>query len=156
MAQEVERKFLVGDPAWRVLADDGTVISQFYLASAPDRSVRIRIRNGEQAVMTLKFGGAVLAREEFEYAVPLDEAREMERFALGNVVEKIRYVVAHRGRLYEIDVFKRALAGLVIAELETAEHVADDDLPAWLGQEVTGEAAFYNVSLALHGLPEGM
>jgi adenylate cyclase len=51
-------------------------------------------------------------------------------------------------------VFRGALAGLVIAELETPDQVADAKLPAWLGREVTGEPAYYNAVLAERGLPE--
>jgi CYTH domain-containing protein len=29
-------------------------------------------------------------------------------------------------------------------------------MPAWVGREVTDDAAFYNLSLALNGLPEGV
>jgi CYTH domain-containing protein len=61
--------------------------------------------------------------------------------------------VRHRGHVYEVDVFEGALAGLIVAELETEAEVADADLPGWLGREVTGEAPFYNSSLAMHGLP---
>jgi len=61
--------------------------------------------------------------------------------------------VPHRGRLYEVDVFAGDLAGLVLAELETPEDVPDDELPEWLGREVTGEPAFYNAAMARNGLP---
>lgn len=153
MAREVERKFLVRDSGWRALADEGVLITQFYVAAGEDRSVRLRIRDGERALLTLKFGGAALVRDEFEYGIPLEDARAMERFAVGRVIEKTRYRVPHRGHVYEVDAFERSLAGLVIAELETEETVPDADLPSWLGREVTGEAAFYNASLALHGSP---
>ncbi|MCT8998313.1 CYTH domain-containing protein [Chelativorans intermedius] len=153
MATEVERKFLVASEAWRREAEEVHTIRQFYLMSAPDRTLRVRLKGGH-ARLTLKFGGHQRVREEFEFPVPFEEARKMEAFALGNVIEKERHLVRHRGRLYEVDVFGGALSGLVIAELETAETMADEDLPAWLGPEVTGRPAYYNASLALNGLPE--
>ena len=153
MAREVERKFLVEGSAWRHLADEGVTISQFYVAAGEDRSVRLRLRDDGRATLTLKFGGSALARDEFEYEVPAGDARSMERFAIGSVIEKTRYRVRHRGHVYEVDAFKRSLAGLVIAELETEDTVPDADLPPWLGREITGEAAFYNVSLAAGGPP---
>ncbi len=154
VAKEIERKFLVRDPGWRGLADEGVPIVQFYVAIGDGRSVRVRIRNGEEALLTLKFGGAVLARDEFEYAVPIEDARAMRDFAIGTVIEKTRHIVVHRGQRYEVDRFAGGLDGLVIAELETVDTVADEDLPPWLGREVTGEAAFYNATLALNGIPD--
>lgn len=154
MAREIERKFLVRNAGWREQADGGVQLTQFYVATADERSVRVRIRNGEGALLTLKFGGAGLVRDEFEYEIPVEDAREMERFAIGRVIGKTRYRVPHLGRIYEVDVFAGALEGLVIAELETPELAAGVELPAWIGREVTDDAAFYNSSLAINGLPE--
>ena len=153
MAKEIERKFLVKTSGWREAAEHATAISQFYVTAGEDRSVRVRIVDGEKAKLTIKFGGAARARDEFEYSLPLADARDMERFALGNVIQKRRYNVTHHGRVYEVDTFEGALTGLVIAELETPDDVPDDELPDWLGEEVTGDRAFYNLSLALEGAP---
>ncbi|MBZ9738010.1 MULTISPECIES: CYTH domain-containing protein [unclassified Mesorhizobium] len=154
MGKEVERKFLVSSTAWRDLVEAEIRILQFYLATAPGRTVRIRISDGASARLTLKFGSRARERDEFEYPVPLEEAVEMLDFAIGRVIEKTRHHVRHRGYLYEVDVFGGALAGLVVAELETPEDVPDEMLPDWLGREVTGEQKFYNASLALGGIPE--
>ncbi|TPN47018.1 MULTISPECIES: CYTH domain-containing protein [unclassified Mesorhizobium] len=154
MGKEVERKFLVSSTAWRNLVEADIRIRQFYLAAAPGRTVRIRISDGVSAKLTLKFGSKARERDEYEYPVPLAEAEEMLAFALGRVIEKTRHHVRHRGYLYEVDVFGGALAGLVMAELETPEDVPDEMLPDWLGREVTGEQKFYNASLALGGIPE--
>jgi adenylate cyclase len=153
MAKEVERKFLVSGDGWRSLSDAAVSIRQFYLAAAADRSVRVRISDGSSAMLTLKFGSRRRERDEFEYPIPLDEAEELAEFAVGHVVEKVRHHVSHRGYLYEVDVFSGALAGLVIAELETPDDVPDGSLPGWLGREVTGEGAYYNASLARQGMP---
>lgn len=154
MGKEVERKFLVSSTAWGNLVEADIRILQFYLATAPGRTVRIRISDGASAKLTLKFGRAARERDEFEYPIPLAEAVEMLDFAIGRVIEKTRHHVRHRGYLYEVDVFGGALAGLVVAELETPEDVPDEMLPDWLGREVTGEQKFYNASLALGGIPE--
>ncbi|TPK69674.1 CYTH domain-containing protein [Mesorhizobium sp. B2-4-15] len=154
MGKEVERKFLVSSTAWRELVEADIRILQFYLATAPGRTVRIRISDGAAAKLTLKFGHAARERDEFEYPIPLADALEMLAFAIGRVIEKTRHHVRHRGYLYEVDVFGGGLAGLVVAELETPEDVPDEMLPDWLGREVTGEQKFYNASLALGGIPE--
>ncbi|MDX8501251.1 CYTH domain-containing protein [Mesorhizobium sp. VK4C] len=154
MGKEVERKFLVSDPAWRSLVEADIRIRQFYVAAQPGRTVRVRISDGLSAELTLKFGDRARERDEFEYPIPLHEAEEMMAFAIGRVIEKTRHHVRHRGYLYEVDVFGGVLSGLVVAELETPEDVPDEMLPDWLGREVTGEQKFYNASLALGGIPE--
>ncbi|RUU04607.1 CYTH domain-containing protein [Mesorhizobium sp. USDA-HM6] len=154
MGKEVERKFLVSDPAWRSLVEADIRIRQFYVAAQPGRTVRVRISDGRSAELALKFGHRARERDEFEYPIPLAEAEELMAFAIGRVIEKTRHHVRHRGYLYEVDVFGGVLAGLVVAELETPEDVPDEMLPDWLGREVTGESKFYNASLALGGIPE--
>ncbi|OHV86292.1 CYTH domain-containing protein [Mesorhizobium sp. ORS 3428] len=154
MGKEVERKFLVSGNAWRHQVEAEIRIRQFYLAAAPGRTVRARISDGASAKLTLKFGDKARERDEFEYSIPLAEAEELMAFAIGRVIEKTRHHVRYRSYLYEVDVFGGALAGLVIAELETPEDVPDEMLPDWLGREVTGESRFYNASLALGGIPE--
>lgn len=156
MAKEIERKFLVNGPEWRTLVSDKLEIRQFYLASHSGRSVRVRITNGVKAKLTLKFGEQGRERDEFEYPIPLSDAATMEQFAIGNVIEKTRHHVSHRGHLYEVDVFHGALSGLIIVELETPEQVPAAMLPGWLGREVTGEAEYYNSSLALGDVPEAV
>ncbi|KQZ32181.1 adenylate cyclase [Mesorhizobium sp. Root552] len=154
MAKEVERKFLVKDAAWRDAVEDSIAIVQFYLAISSERSIRVRISNGGSAKLTLKFGSDLQQRDEFEYPVPLADAREMLAFAIGTVIRKTRHHVRHENYLYEVDVFNGELDGLVVAELETADKVADALLPRWLGEEVTGELRYSNASLALNGFPE--
>lgn len=154
MVKEVERKFLVSGTAWREYVEKEIRIRQFYLTVASGRTVRIRISDDAAARLTLKFGAQARERDEFEYPIPLADAHEMLAFAVGRVIEKTRHHVNHRGHLYEVDVFGGALAGLVVAELETPEDVPDEMLPDWLGREVTGDPHFYNVSLANGGIPE--
>lgn len=155
MAKEIERKFLVAGDGWCVAIEKSSSIRQFYLAAAPDRTVRVRIRDGA-AWLTLKFGAQARVRDEFEYPIPLTEAEEMRAFAIGTVIEKNRHNVRFGAHVYEVDVFAGVLSGLVLAELETSEDVADAQLPHWLGREVTGESAYYNASLALNGKPENL
>ena len=152
MAKEIERKFLVVKDDWRGMSRGSARIRQFYLATGPDRSMRVRL-DGTGARLTLKFGAAGRERDEFEYPIPAGDAEEMAAFAVGAPIEKERYQVAHGGRLYEVDVFGGPLAGLVMAELETPDAVPSRELPDWLGREVTGDAAFYNASLARNGRP---
>ena len=153
MVKEIERRFLVPDDAWRPFAGEPKALRQFYLAVGKDRSIRVRISGEREAWLTTKFGETTHIRDEFEYAIPVADAREMAAFAIGTTIVKQRYLVDHRNYRYEVDVFAAALQGLVIAELETPDTVADALLPAWLGREITGENAYSNASLALNGRP---
>lgn len=151
---EIERKFTVASGEWRDAVEAEIRIRQFYLAASKSRTIRIRIIEGGDAILTLKFSSGQRGRDEFEYPVPLAEAVEMLPFAIGRVIEKTRCHVTHEGYLYEVDVFGGPLAGLVIAELETPDEVPDEKLPGWLGQEVTDDPRYYNASLALGDIPE--
>ncbi|HEY4193477.1 MAG TPA: CYTH domain-containing protein [Mesorhizobium sp.] len=154
MAKEIERKFLVANGSWLAAAEKKIAIVQFYLAISAERSIRLRISDGRKARLTLKFGSDLTERDEFEYPVPLDEATEMMGFAIGTTIRKTRHHVRHMNYLYEVDVFNGDLDGLVVAELETPDLVADAMLPGWLGREITGEIRYSNASLALNGFPE--
>ena len=94
VAKEIERKFLLSSSAWRELVESEIRIEQFYLAASPGRTIRIRISDGNSAMLTLKFSGKGRGRDEFEYPVPLAEALEMRSFALGRIIEKTRHHVA--------------------------------------------------------------
>ena len=83
MGKEIERKFLVSSTAWLELAEADIRILQFYLAAGPGRTVRVRISDGTDAKLTLKFGSGARERDEFEYPIPIAEAVEMRDFAIG-------------------------------------------------------------------------
>ncbi|HVW54172.1 MAG TPA: CYTH domain-containing protein [Rhizobiaceae bacterium] len=153
MAKEVERKFLVASDAWRGASASVSRIEQFYLALAEGRSVRIRIKDGMRAVITLKFGRNAKVRDEFEFPVPVEDACEMRAFAIGHIIDKTRHLVPHGGHVFEVDQFHGDLDGLVLAELETTDDILDTALPSWLGREVTGENDYYNAVLATLGRP---
>ncbi|MBP1848994.1 CYTH domain-containing protein [Rhizobium halophytocola] len=153
MAKEIERKFLVADRSWRENARDAAKLRQAYIASGPDRSVRVRITAKGKARLTIKIGGSGLVRDEFEYDIPVDEAEEMMALAVGNVIEKTRHKVKFGGFVWEIDVFEGAYKGLVMAEVEMSSTKDDPELPAWLGREVTGDARYSNHYLAVESGP---
>ena len=64
------------------------------------------------------------------------------------VLEKTRHVVAYRGYRWEVDVYHDDFDGLVIAEIELTHESDQPPLPAWLGMEITGNAAYSNRSIA--------
>ncbi|QKV19496.1 CYTH domain-containing protein [Oricola thermophila] len=155
MALEIERKYLVDGESWREAGGGSHHILQAYLALDGSTSVRVRISDGRRARLTVKIGRSGLVRDEFEYPVPLEDAERMIEAAQGRLIEKVRHVIPSGGFVWEVDVYEGALSGLVIAEVEMRSENDTPVLPEWIGREVTGEAAWSNAMLAIHGLPEG-
>lgn len=147
MAKEIERKFLLADDRWRGEIRRSLRMRQGYLAGGARASVRVRIA-GDEARLNIKGGGLVAVRDEFEYAIPLDEAAYMlEALAEQPLVEKTRHFVPYDGFEWEIDEFHGENAGLVVAEIELEAADQAFELPPWLGREVTHLQRYYNVSL---------
>ena len=153
MALEIERKFLVENGGWRAAVEESRHIVQAYVALDGDVSLRVRITNGEKARLTVKVGQNSMTRDEFEYSIPLDDARKMVATS-SRLVRKTRHIVSFEGFVWEVDVYEGALAGLVIAEVEMQSEADDPALPFWIGREVTGDRAWSNATLAVKGLPE--
>ena len=147
MPAEIERKFLVADDSWR----DGTPgvrIAQGYLSQDPDRTVRVRI-GGEKAWLTIKGRTHGITRAEFEYAIPVDEARALLELCLPSVIDKTRHEISFGGQLWEVDDFHGENAGLVIAEVELADAAISPELPPWVGAEVSADGRYFNACLAV-------
>lgn len=150
MATEIERKFLVASDAWRKAADEGVELRQGYISADPRHSVRVRIA-GERATLTIKGAKEGAGRHEFEYDVPLSDARQMlAELCHKPFIEKRRHRLEIDGRLWEIDVFAGDNEGLVVAEIELANENEPFEIPPWLGREVTDDPRYYNANLFRH------
>ena len=151
MATEIERKFLVDGAAWREGVSRSEPMRQGYLAGPPAARCSVRVRiEGEQAFLNIKSAAAGVQRDEYEYAVPVDDARRMLATLAGDLVEKVRHHVVVDGYLFEIDEFGGANTGLVVAEIELDAVDAPFPRPPWLGREVSHLARYYNLHLATH------
>jgi len=150
---EIERKFLVRGDAWKAAATEATRIAQAYLRTDGDATVRVRVREGRPATLTVKSQAAGLTRLEFEYEIPQADAEALFALRQGAIVEKVRHQVPVDGLVWEVDVFEGAHAGLVIAEVELASPTQAITLPPWAGPEVTGDPAYYNNALARGEMP---
>jgi adenylate cyclase len=148
MAFEIERKFLVRGNEWPRHATGRAAIRQAYLASGERSSTRVRITDGTHATVTIKSKKAELRRLEIEYAVSVPDAEALLSLRQSGLIEKTRFNVSWHGSTWEIDVFSGDNAGLVIAELELQHERQGFEHPPWLGVEVTGQAQYYNGSLA--------
>lgn len=146
MALEIERKFLVDPGKWKP-EGEGTRLVQAYLGLAPNPIVRIRIA-GNNAFLTIKGLTNSISRPEFEYKVPVEDAQEMMKMAISNPVEKMRYIVWHKGFRWEVDVFSGKNNGLIMAELELESENQEFPRPDWLLEEVSGKPEYYNSYLS--------
>ena len=67
----------------------------------------------------------------------------------GHLIEKTRYIVdAGKGLRWEVDVFHGRHEGLVVAEIELPTEDTPYTLPSFIGEEVTGNPAYYNSVLS--------
>ena len=149
MAQEIERKFTVRDDSWRREVTSSSRIIQGYL-TASGTAVRIRLRD-ERAFLTIKGKPDGISRAEFEYAIPVDDARQMlSSLSLYPPVEKIRYLIpAGNGLIWEVDEYLGANAPLFTAEIELPGENTFVALPAWIGREISFDSRYTNRALSI-------
>ncbi len=148
MAQEIERKFLVkGD--FKSLVVKETRITQGYLSSVPERTVRVRIK-GDKGFMTIKGIGneSGASRYEWEREISVEDTKALLAICEPGVIDKTRFIVKADGDLvFEVDEFYGENEGLTVAEIELPSEDTEFSKPAWLGEEVTGQVKYYNSML---------
>ena len=147
MAQEIERKFLVtGD--FKQFAKSALRITQGYLCSDPERTVRVRIK-GDKGFITVKGKSSAsgASRFEWEREIPVSEVQELLKLCEQGVIDKIRYLVEVGIHTFEVDEFYGDNEGLVLAEVELSSEDESYERPEWLGEEVTGDARYCNSML---------
>lgn len=148
MAREIERKFLIaGD--FRQEVTKAVRISQGYLNSDPERTVRVRIK-GDKGYITVKGRSSAdgVSRFEWEKEIPAGEASELLRLCEPGIIDKTRNMVPADGHTFEVDEFHGDNEGLVLAEIELGSEDEEFERPDWLGKEVTGDGRYYNASLS--------
>ena len=147
MGQEIEKKFLVsGD--FKAEATKATRITQGYLSSVPERTVRVRIK-GDKGYITVKGIGndSGASRFEWEKEIPVEDVRELLKICEPGVIDKTRYLVPKGNHTFEVDEFYGDNEGLVVAEVELGTEDEAFERPAWLASEVTGDKRYYNSML---------
>lgn len=148
MGKEIERKFLVDQSS---LPSDinGTEYSQSYISINESGVVRVRIKE-ETAVLTIKSGGLEISRDEFEYEIPLEDAKALQNIFNNEIIYKTRYNIIYKGKKWEVDQFHKQNKGLWIAEIELESEEEPFDVPEWVLEEVTGDEKYYNSNLSKH------
>lgn len=149
MAQEIERKFLVGDDSYRAAAYACSRIVQGYICRAHGRTVRVRIRDGK-GYLTIKGLSNVsgTSRYEWEQEVSRSDAEELMRLCEPGMIDKDRYLVRCGRHTFEVDEFHGENEGLVVAEVELEDKDESFERPTFIGREVTGDARYCNSFLA--------
>ena len=118
MALEIERKFLVLDDSYKHEAFSKSHIRQGYICS-----------------------------EQFEYEIPLDDARQLMALCEPGLIDKIRWLVKSGDHTFEVDEFFGDNEGLVMAEVELQSQDEQPIIPHFIGKEVTGDRRYYNSQL---------
>ncbi len=145
---EIERKFRVKGE-FKHLAVKSQRITQGYLSSVPERTVRVRIK-GEKGFITIKGIGSAsgASRFEWEKEIPVAEVQDLLQLCEKGIIDKTRYLVPEAGGLtFEIDEFYGDNEGLTMAEIELPSEDYPFEKPEWLGEEVTGDQKYYNSML---------
>ncbi len=149
MAKEIERKFLVDLEHWPNEAK-GVHFEQGYIAITNSGIVRVRIIRDEVSTLTVKSSGTGLSRDEFQYEIPMDEAKALLKLCQNDIIEKTRYHVIVEGKQWDVDQFHGNNDGLWIAEVELKSEDEQVTLPKWVTNEVTGDKHYYNAFISKH------
>ncbi|NOR56941.1 MAG: CYTH domain-containing protein [Sulfurimonas sp.] len=149
MALEIERKFLIDINKLEKL-ENGYDIKQGYIQTKDKTAVRIRVK-GDEAFLTIKGESVGATRLEYEYAIPVVDAKEMlEKLCGKPIIDKTRYLILHKKHTWEIDIFHKENDGLIVAEVELESEDEMVELPEWIVKEVTDDARYYNSNLLEH------
>lgn len=151
MPIEIERKFLLRSDAWRTQVSHRHHITDGLIAGSDGRKVRVRVRD-DQATLAVKGRRDGIQRDEFEYPIPLADAREMlAAHCDGFVLQKTRHMVPCAAPdaplFWEIDEYHGLLAGVLMAEIELPRQDCTFARPDWLGDEITGQEVWRKISL---------
>lgn len=148
---EIERKFLVLSEAFKKEAQTTTRITQGYLSTDPERTVRVRLK-GKTGYLTIKgkSNASGTTRVEVEEEITFAKAETLLSLCLPGVIDKTRYEVSLGNHLWEIDEFYGDNQDLIVAEIELSDEDESFEKPNWLGAEVTGDKKYYNSQLSTH------
>ena len=119
---EIERKFLVISDAWKEDILSSHKVIQFYL-SGKNISPTFRLRiTDDQGYLTIKYpsiSAHILARDEYEYAIPATDVRAQMGHATGTIIQKTRHLVeGPDGNVWEVDEFTNPAEIPIVAEIE--------------------------------------
>jgi adenylate cyclase len=145
--KEIERKFLVNKVLWVKLdKPEPILISQGYISKNEQGVVRVRTK-GEKGFLTIKSPTIGITRSEFEYEIPIEDAKQLlEDFCLKKIVKK-RYLIQIGSHTLEVDEFIEPKQDFVLAEIELSSENETFIKPEWLEKEVSNEKIYFNSNM---------
>ena len=147
MGVEIEKKFLLVNDSWRKQVTKSIQFQQGYLIGSDKASVRVRIE-GDKSNLNIKGATLGVRRQEFEYSIPMAEARELlATLCAKPLIEKTRHYIESGDHVWEIDEFTGDNDGLIVAEVELQDENEAFEHHDWLGQEVSHDKRYYNSML---------
>ena len=143
MGIEIERKYLVKSNEWKS-SGVKKLYQQGYLLIDKTKTIRVRTIE-DTAYLTIKGASSGISRSEFEYEIPVEDAK----FMLANlcekpIIEKYRTKIELNELIWEVDEFVGDNTGLIIAEVELKNEYQKIVLPDWIGEEVSGNRQYNN------------
>jgi adenylate cyclase len=151
MAQEIERKFLLHSDLWRQEVKRSVRYTQGYFKGVEGFTLRVRCSEEGDAFVTIKGKAQGITRAEYEYPIPVGDARELlDNFCKKPFIEKVRHWITVENSVFEIDEFEGENLGLILVEIELQDENQSFPRPPWLGKEVTSDKRYYNAYLVDH------
>ena len=145
MPLEIERKYLVTSDKYKVGAKPSE-ITQAYLTIQDNLAIRVRIEE-HHASIAIKSKISARVNREYEYNIPLDEARSLLKLSQHSPITKTRHLVDYKKHVWEVDEFHGDNEGLIVAEIELDDEHEKFENPDWLGEEVTADYRYLNSNL---------
>ena len=148
MGTEFEHKLVVVGDEWREAVTRTSALSQAYLSAKPGMTIRVRVVDDTRAYLTIKGEQVGIGRPEYEYEIPVDDARALLAMITdGFPITKTRYELGDPWAGWIVDEFADANAGLVVAELEVPAQDTPWEVPVWAGENVTSDFRYTNSEL---------
>ena len=149
MSIEIERKFLIDRDMWLKTRNVSSIekIAQGYLSTENDITIRVRLKN-DRGFLTIKGKSHGISRLEFEYEIPILDAKSLIDLCIPTPIIKTRYIEIFEGHRWEVDEFERENFGLIIAEIELKSESEKFIKPPWIRDEISNDPRYFNSSLS--------
>ena len=150
MGKEIEKKYLIDHKKWQnTIKPKGEFYRQGYLLAELNKTIRVRLTE-KSGYLTIKGQAIGITTPEYEYPIPMHDAKELLDTLCTSEISKIRYKFNYHNKLWEIDEFLGDNKGLIIAEIELNSEDEKYDLPDFILQQVTGDKKYYNAQLSIN------
>ncbi|MBQ9340766.1 MAG: CYTH domain-containing protein [Lachnospiraceae bacterium] len=152
---EIEKKFLVDISGLHLEDYPKKELMQGYVLTDP--VIRAR-REDNKYYLTVK-GKGLLAREELNLDLSHEAFDSLIKKSDNAIIEKTRYLIPYTYNTatrmsechatIELDIFKGALQGLIMAEVEfdSTEEAREFVAPSWFKKEITEDSRYQNANM---------